>query len=95
MATVTVNLIFRKISCMFVIYQNFKSAEINLLLELDIPEEPSKPPTAYMRSFNTATPSVLLLASILEQAVHVSFTGSYMSTVRTLRDPLKPPTAYT
>ncbi|KAF4521715.1 hypothetical protein B566_EDAN012163, partial [Ephemera danica] len=48
-----------------------------------------------MHPLRTATPSVDRLASILAQLIHWSVTASYTSTVRTLREPLKPPTAYT
>ena len=63
------------------------------LLFSHLPVLPSKPPTAYRRSLSTAAPKVLLLSCMLAMDVHWSFTPSYTSTVRTLKDPLKPPTA--
>lgn len=51
--------------------------------------------TAYIQLLSVATPSVDRRASILAQDDHESLDGSYTSTVRTRKDPLKPPTAYT
>lgn len=76
------------------------SKNVNLLLELNpnlkysVPVDPSNPPTAYSMSCRTAAPSVDLLASIVAPGVQQSVRGSYLSTVRTRSEPLKPPTAH-